>query len=66
MRVDEVSGMDRIRQKYGFRTPSVVDRMGAVLFDSESAFRAMIHEQASLLQAMIVMFSIAFLTGDCK
>ena len=58
--------MLKLRQKSGFRSPSVVDRMGAVIFDSESAFRAMIHERASLLQAIIVMFSIAFLTGGIQ
>ena len=58
--------MERFRQKYVVRSPSMVDRMGAVLFDSEAAFRAMIHEKASLLQAMIVMFSIAFLTGSLQ
>lgn len=45
------------------RSPIVVDRMGAVLLDSGSAFRAMIHEKASLFQSMVIMFSIAFLIG---
>jgi len=62
----EASIMLKLRQKSGYRSPSVVDRMGAVLLDSESAFRAMIHERASLIQAMVVMFSIAFLTGGIQ
>ena len=45
------------------RSPAAVDRIGAVLLDSESAFRAMIHEKASLFQSMVIMFSIAFLVG---
>ncbi|MFQ5821120.1 MAG: YIP1 family protein [Candidatus Heimdallarchaeota archaeon] len=53
-------------KKFRFRSPSFVNRMGAVLLDSESAFRAMIHERASLLQSILVIFSIAFLTGGIQ
>lgn len=67
MRVIKVaSEMIRNRQKLRFRSPSFVNRMGAVLLDSESAFRAMIHERAGLLQAILIMFSIAFLTGGIQ
>lgn len=58
--------MIRRGKKLRFRSPSFVNRMGAVLLDSESAFRAMIHERASLFQAILIMFSIAFLTGGIQ
>lgn len=58
--------MIRTGKKIRFRSPSFVNRMGAVLLDSESAFRAMIHERANLLQSILVMFSIAFLTGGIQ
>ncbi len=58
--------MIRTGKKIRFRSPSFINRMGAVLLDSESAFRAMIHERAGLLQAILMMFSIAFLTGGIQ
>ncbi len=58
--------MIRTGKKIRFRSPSLINRMGAVLLDSESAFRAMIHERAGLLQAILMMFSIAFLTGGIQ
>ena len=56
----------KTKKSSGLRTPSIVDRMGAVLLDSESAFRVMIHERTSLLQAIVLVFSIAFLAGGLQ